>query len=77
MPRLRSPHAPHHVHLPIPRAVAEVVAWVRAHSLQALTVAGNREHPQTAGTFRAACHDLRAFFDACGSALLSLHRMPS
>lgn len=52
------------------RPVADVVAWIREHHIQVLNVAGNRERPQTPGTFRAACFYLRDVLEVLGDRLL-------
>jgi hypothetical protein len=49
-----------------PRPVAETLAWIRAHNIRVLNVAGNREHPRTPGVFKAACLYLRDIFVALG-----------
>jgi hypothetical protein len=49
-----------------PRPVADALAWIRAHNIHVLNVAGNREHPRTPGVFKAACLYLRDVFVALG-----------
>ena len=49
-----------------PRPVEETVGWIRQHNIRILNVAGNREHPQTPGVFKAACLYLRDVFVALG-----------
>ena len=58
------------VDLAHPRAAGDVVAWLQQHQVRTLNVAGNRERPETAGTFQAACHVLRAVLEGCGYTLL-------
>jgi len=49
-----------------PRPVVDTLAWIRAHNIHVLNVAGNREHPRTPAVFKAACLYLRDVFVALG-----------
>jgi ribA/ribD-fused uncharacterized protein len=54
------------VDLKNPPPVAAARAWIQSQNIRVLNVAGNREHPQTPGTFRTACFYLRDLLVALG-----------
>jgi len=64
---IQDSHRPYFdVDLKNPRPVQEAVAWILQEKITVLNVAGNRERPQTSGTFRAACFYLRDILVALG-----------